>query len=131
MLCRKWRGKVGRLGLDLGDGSQALLDLRFADDILLRATMYIDAGVLLDQVVVCLSQGGLVLNADKTKVMTTETQPVQFVHVCFIDCSESRNKNSDGPQLSQFKRFYRTALPGDKRMLSRQLAHDDQHRVVS
>ena len=74
-----WRRTVGRLGLDLGDGGPTLLDLRFADDILIFATTYIDASLLLDELVVCLSQVGLVLNTDKTKVMTTEAQPPSFL----------------------------------------------------
>jgi len=32
---RKWRLKVGDLGFDLSDGMPHLIDLRFADDILL------------------------------------------------------------------------------------------------
>ena len=81
ILCRIGNGygyvgrTVGRLGLDLGDGGPTFLDLRFADDILIFATTYIDAGLLLDERVVCLSQVGLVLNTDKTKVMPTEAQP--------------------------------------------------------
>ena len=75
-----WRGTVGRLGLDLGDGGPTLLDLRFADDILIFATTYIGAGLLLDELVTCLSQVGLILNTDKTKVMTTtEAQPPSFL----------------------------------------------------
>ena len=50
----------------LGDGGPTLLDLRFADDILFFATTYIDAGLLLDELVACLSQVGPVLNTDKT-----------------------------------------------------------------
>ena len=73
-----WRHTVGRLGLDLGDGGPTLLDLRFADDFLISATTYIDAGLLLDELVLCLSQAGLVLNTDKTKVMITEAQPPSF-----------------------------------------------------
>ena len=67
-----WRRTVGGLGLDLGDGGPTLLNLRFADDILIFATTCIDAGLLLDELVVCLSQVGLVLNTDKTKVMTCD-----------------------------------------------------------
>ena len=74
-----WRGRVSRLGLDLGDGGPTLLDVRFADDISIFATACIDAGVLLDELVACLSQVGVVLNTDKTKVMTTEAQPPSFL----------------------------------------------------
>ena len=80
ILCRIGNGygyvgrTVGRLGLDLGDGGPTFLDLRLADDILIFATTYIDAGLLLDELVVCLSLVGLVLNTDKTKV-----QPPSFL----------------------------------------------------
>ena len=76
-----WRRTVGKLRLDLGDGGPTLLDLRFADDILIFATTYIDAGLFLDELVVCLSQVGLVLNTDKTKVMTPEAQPRSFLSI--------------------------------------------------
>ena len=62
-----WRGRDGRLGLGLGDGGPTLLDLRFADDILIFATTYIDAGLLLDELVTCLSHVGLILNTDKPR----------------------------------------------------------------
>jgi len=71
-------GKVGKLGFDFGDGRPTFLDLRFADDFLyffMFATTYVDAGLLLDEFVVSLSQVGFVLNTDKTKVMTTEAPP--------------------------------------------------------
>ena len=74
-----WRGRVGRLGFDLGDGRPTFLDLWFADDFLMFATTYVDAGLLLDELVVSLSQVGFVLNTDKTKVMTTEAQPPSFL----------------------------------------------------
>ena len=48
-----WRGRVGRLGLDLGDGGRTPLDLRSADDILILVTTYIDAVPLLDEFVLC------------------------------------------------------------------------------
>ena len=48
-----WRGRVGRLGLDLGDGGRTPLDLRSADDILIFVTTYIDAVPLLDEFVLC------------------------------------------------------------------------------
>ena len=51
MVMGMWRRTVGRLG----DGGPTFLELRFADDILIFATTYIGAGVLLDELVVCLS----------------------------------------------------------------------------
>ena len=74
-------GSVGRLGFDLGDGRPTFLDLRFADVFLMFATTYIDAGLLLDQFVVFLSQVGFVLNTDKTKVMTTDAQTPSFLSI--------------------------------------------------
>ena len=41
--------------------------------------MYIDASLLLDELVTCLYDVGLILNTDKTKVMTTEAQPPSFL----------------------------------------------------
>ena len=69
-----WRQSVESLGLDFGDGLPALLDLRFADDLLLFAKSARDAAVLLDELVRCCSLVGLCLNATKTKVLTTEAQ---------------------------------------------------------
>ena len=70
-----WRQSVESLGLDFGDGFPALLDLRFADDLLLFAKSARDAAVLLDELVRCCSHVGLCLRATKTKVLTTEAQP--------------------------------------------------------
>ena len=72
---RKWRLKVGDLGFDLLDGMPHLIDLRFADDILLFARSALEVGKLLDSLVAELSEVGLVLNADKTVVLTTQSQP--------------------------------------------------------
>ena len=77
MVMGMWRRTVGRLG----DGGPTFLELRFADDILIFATTYIGAGVLLDELVVCLSQVGLVLNHEQrqNQVMTTDVQPPSFL----------------------------------------------------
>ena len=72
---RKWRLKVGSLGFDLSDGMPHLIDLRFADDILLFARSAMEAGKLLDSLVAELSEVGLLLNADKTVVLTSQSQP--------------------------------------------------------
>ena len=45
---RKWRMKVGDLGFDLSDGMPHLIDLRFADDILLIARSAMEVRKLLD-----------------------------------------------------------------------------------
>ena len=60
---KKWREQLQDGGLDFGDGGIPLLDLRFADDI------------LLDALVACLKEVGLELNASKTKILTTQAQP--------------------------------------------------------
>ena len=62
---------------DLGDGQPALLDLRFANDILLFAKSYAEAVSLLHDLATVLSQVGLILNASKTVVLTNEAQPPQ------------------------------------------------------
>ena len=62
-------------GIDLEDGGQPLLDLRFADDILVFATSSQQAAYLLDELVVALADVGLILNQDKTKLITTQTPP--------------------------------------------------------
>ena len=61
---RKWRMKVGDLGFDLSDGMPPLIDLRFAEDILLFARSAMEVRKLLDSLVAELSKVGLLLNAD-------------------------------------------------------------------
>ena len=67
------------LGLDFGDGLPELLDLRFADDLLLFARSAQDAAKLLDDLVRRCSGVGLRLNVTKTKIVTSEAQtPAQL-----------------------------------------------------
>ena len=66
-------------GIDLEDGGEPLLDLRFADDILVFATSSQQAAYLLDELVVALADVGLILNEDKTKLLTTQTQPPKTI----------------------------------------------------
>ena len=74
----KGRRRDARLKrFDLGDGQPALLDLRFADGILLFAKSYAEAVSLLHDLATVLSQVGLILNASKTVVLTNEAQPPQ------------------------------------------------------
>ena len=70
-----WRRDVSNKGVDLGDGGPPLLDLRFADDILLFAGSAEQLGYMLDKLVTSLGKVGLKLNAAKTKVLTTQAQP--------------------------------------------------------
>ena len=69
-----WRRKVGTAGVDFQDGMRTLLDLRFADDLLLFAKTFQETKFLLDELVTCLAEVGLQLNVRKTKVLTTQSQ---------------------------------------------------------
>ena len=71
----KWPCDVSHNGLDLGNGGPPLLDLRFADDILLFAGSAEQLGYTLDKLVTSLEKVGLKLNAAKTKALTTQAQP--------------------------------------------------------
>ena len=75
MSMANWRDEMEHLCLDLCDGGRSLLDLRFADDILIFGTNYHVIGVLLDKLVENLAAVGLQLNTQKTKVLTTQAQP--------------------------------------------------------
>ncbi|CAK0892951.1 unnamed protein product [Prorocentrum cordatum] len=72
---RAWKVRISHFGFDLGDGLRPLIDLRFADDILSFAKSAGEAKLQLDALVDELAKVGLVLNAAKTVVMTTEAQP--------------------------------------------------------
>ena len=78
---RKWRMKVGDLGFDLSDGMPHLIDLRFADDILLFARSAMEVRKLLDSLVAELSEVGLLLNADKTVILTSQSQPPSTITI--------------------------------------------------
>jgi len=69
-----WRQKVVGTGWDLNDGLRNLLDLRFADDILLFGKTEAEVLKSLDALVHELSRVGLILNASKTVVLTTQAQ---------------------------------------------------------
>ena len=55
-----WRAKMGGKGFDLHDGGCNLLDLRFADDILLFAHSADEAAAMLDSLVEELATVGLI-----------------------------------------------------------------------
>ena len=76
---KKWREQLQNGGLDFGDGGIPLLDLRFADDILLFATPSVEAARMVDALVTCLKEVGLALKASKTKILTTQAQPGKTV----------------------------------------------------
>ena len=69
-----WRARVEHRGVDMYDGLLRLLDLRFADDLLLFASTRTDASYVFDEICAALRAVGLVLNATKIKVLTSEAQ---------------------------------------------------------
>ena len=73
-----WRRKVGNAGMDFQDGMHTLLDLRFADDILLFAKTFEETKFLLDELVTCLAEVGLHLNVGKlwTLILYAERRPI-------------------------------------------------------
>ena len=101
-------------GFDLRDTMPSLLDLRFADDVLLFARTAAEAMALLDDLVRKLQNIGLQLNAAKTVVLTSEVQPPSSLHTnngtvlrvleqeeahkslgCMISAAGSRNTHLD------------------------------------
>lgn len=76
---RKWRGNTGLVGFDLLDGLPWLVDLRFADDILLFGRDRAEVSSILDSLIVHLEEVGLMVNEDKTVVLTSEAQPPDFL----------------------------------------------------
>ena len=62
------------MGCDLQDGMPNLLDLRFADDILLFPQTQAQAALIMDDIVAALAEAGFILNCANTKVLTTEAQ---------------------------------------------------------
>ena len=74
---RKWRLDVehAQCGIDLQDGLPKLLDLRFADVILLFAGTAQEALFLLETLMHEFAEVGLLLNGKKTVVLTNKAQP--------------------------------------------------------
>ena len=66
-------------GFGLGDGLPPLLDLRFADDILIVGRSSHEIMTLLDKLEQFLGDAGLKLNAEKTVLITTQAQPPPFL----------------------------------------------------
>ena len=76
---REWRAEVGNMGFNLMDGDPKLLDLRFADGILIFAHSRMEAGSLLGALVKQLDRVGLLLNPEKITVIANETHPPQTI----------------------------------------------------
>ena len=76
---QKWRQRVenSACGIDLEDGGSKLLDLRFADGVLLFARSKFEAIFMLETLMEELAYVGLCLNAGKTVALTNEAQPPQ------------------------------------------------------
>ena len=72
---REWTGEIGNAGFDLGDALNNLVDLRFADDILLFANSGPETAQILDKFVKAVGKVGLRLNVDETAILTNEAQP--------------------------------------------------------
>ena len=70
-------------GFDLGDGEPALLDLRFANEILSFAKSFDETVSLLHDLVTVLSQVGLIRNATNTAGLTEEEQPPRHLQLLF------------------------------------------------
>ena len=64
-------------GIDLEDGDAKLLDLRFADDLLVFARTKFETIFMLETLMEELAFVGLCLNAGKTVALTNEAQPPQ------------------------------------------------------
>ena len=62
---RNWKNASQGAGIDLGDGLPNLMELRFADDILLFANSGPEAAQLLDKLITAVGRAGLILNAEK------------------------------------------------------------------
>ena len=112
-----WRqnAETRKCGVDLGDNMASLLDLRFADDILLFARTAAEAMALLDDLVHKLQNIGLQVNTGKTVVfLTSEVHPPFFLYTdngsklrvlqqqeahkwlgCMISAAGSRNTHLD------------------------------------
>ena len=71
----KWRQEICHLGIDFADGLPCLLDLRLADDILLFGTSAANVCSQLDCLIEHLASAGLLLNPEKTIVLTNTAQP--------------------------------------------------------
>ena len=72
---QQWRTEIGHAGFDPGDNLGNLVDLRFADDILLFANSGPEVAKILDKFVKAVGKVGLRLNIDKTVILTNEAQP--------------------------------------------------------
>ena len=69
---KSWSHAAPLKGFNIRDGQPAMLDLRFADEILVFATSYAEIVSFLHDLITVLSQVGLMLDARGTVVLTNE-----------------------------------------------------------
>ena len=63
----RWRGENPNAGFDLGGGLNSLMDLRFADDILLFAKSASEAIALLDSLLLCFAHVGFSVESHENR----------------------------------------------------------------
>ena len=76
---RDWKAHGHGLGIVLQENQNPLVDLRFADDILMFAASVEQSLDMLRSLVDALRNAGLILNVSKTKLLTTQAQPPDHV----------------------------------------------------
>ena len=76
---RDWKAHGHGLGIVLQENQNPLVDLRFADDILMFAASVEESLDMLRSLVDALRNAGLILNVSKTKLLTTQAQPPDHV----------------------------------------------------
>ena len=74
----KRRAQGNGVGYDFQDGGISLLDLRFADDVLVCAKSYEEIGHVLDMLVDAFRKVGFVLNAGKNKKTAQSQHPAEL-----------------------------------------------------
>ena len=72
---RGWKNASQRAGIDLRDGLPNLMELRFADDILLFVNSGPEVAQHLEKLIVAVGCAGLILNAEKSVLLTSQAQP--------------------------------------------------------
>ena len=72
-------GDTGNAGLNLMDDGPNLLDLPFADDILMFAQSRVETGNISDALVKQVDRVHLFFNPVKTKIIANEAEPPQTI----------------------------------------------------
>ena len=77
----RWETQIHQLGIGLHINDHHLSNLRFADDILLLATNRDDAIAMLEILILELKDIGLILNPNKTKILTTIWHDFDYINL--------------------------------------------------